>query len=216
MAKTLADLQTSISNRKFEDSVPTGSEYNRRTQFLNEGYKSILRKHYWWWSESSTTFNSVANQSSYGTTDGFPSNIRGSSILELRFDGTLYKPALQSDAFSLLSSGYTGLSQRYMVFNKKLWPLPPYPSSGTNNIAMKYYKISSELSANSDTIDIPDEYSDILVCFALGRIHSLSKRGSAADAYDEFNEIYKEMEVEQNNYLFALKSDEGAEVALYP
>lgn len=216
MAKTLTNLQTSLAGRLFEDSVLTsGTEYNRRTQFLNEGLKSILRKHYWWWTEASTTLNSVASQASYGTTDGFPSNLRGSAILELRFDGTLYTPALQTDAFSLGSSDYSGLSEKYMIFDKKLWPLPAYPSSGTANIAMKYYKISSELTTGASTIDIPDEYSDILVCFALGRIHSPQKRGSAADAYEEFNEIYKEMEVEQNNYLFALKSDEGSEVALY-
>lgn len=215
MAKTLTNLQASLSNRLFEDSVPTGTEYNRRTQFLNEGLKSIIRKHYWWWTEASTTFDSVANKVSYAVADGFPSDIRGSSILELRFDGTLYVPSLQTDAFSSTTADYTGLSERYMVFNKSLYPLPAYPSAGTDNIAIKYYKISAELTTGASTIDIPDEYADILVCFALGRINSLSKRGSAADAFDEFNEIYKEMEVEQNNYLFALKSDNDSVQALY-
>lgn len=218
MAKTLANIQTALSYRMAEDSVPTagGNEYLRRTQFINEGYKSILRKHFWWWTEETTTFNSVANQTSYAVADGFPSNIRGSAILELRYQGALIDPVDQTEAFGLESSG-SGLSQRYYIFDKQLWPVNVFSASVTNGIAMKYYKISSELTTGTDTIDIPDEYADILVSFALGRLTAQdSERGSAADAYDEFNEIYKEMEVEQNNYLFALKSTSNQATALYP
>lgn len=217
MAQTLTQLLQSLSYRMREDSVPSGSESARRTQFLNEGYLSITRKHFWWWTEASTTFNSVANQASYTSSDGFPSTIRGSSILELRVDGQLYTPVLQTDAFTSQPASYAGFSQEYMVFNKSLYLLPPYGTSSTNGIALKYYRIPTILSAASDTILIPDEYADILVAFALGRLRAIgSQRGSAADAYDEFNEIYKEMEVEQNNYLFALKSGESANQALYP
>lgn len=208
MAVTLTNLQTKLSYRMAEDSVPTssGSEWARRTQFLNEGLHSVLRKHYWWWTEASTTFSSVANQTSYSTSDGFPSDIRNSAILELRFNNVLYTPVLQSEVFDLESVN-TGLSKKYYVFNKKLWPINPFESTISNGISIKYYKISADLSSGSDTIDIPDEYADVLVAFALGRLSSLdSERGSAADAFDEYKEIYKEMEVEQNNYLFALKA----------
>lgn len=218
MSVTLSELHTRLSYRLAEDSVPatSGSEWNRRTQFINEGYRSIVRKHYWWWTEATDSFNSVANQTSYTSAHGFPSDIRGSSILELRIDGKLYTPALQSEAFDLQSSNYSGLSQKYIIFNKSLYPLPAYPSSGTDNIVMKYYKIPSALSSGSDTILIPDEYADILVAFALGRKQSQdSKRGSAADSYDEYNEIYKEMVEEQKAYLFALKADTTDYAALY-
>jgi len=218
MATSLTNLHTSLSGRLAEDSVPStsGGEWLRRTQFFNEGVRSIIRKHYWWWTEKSTTFSSEANQASYTYAQGFPSDIRGSSILELRFDGTLYSPALQTDAFTLTNSAYSGLSQKYIVFAKSLYPLPAYGSTGTNNIAIKYYKISTALTTGSDTIDIPDEYADILVSFALGRIQAQdSERGSAADSYDEFNEIYEEMKVEQSNYTFALKSDQANGSAIY-
>lgn len=209
MSTTLTELHARLSRRLGEDSVPTitGNEGMRRTQFINEGLKAITRKHYWWWTEKSTTFSSVANQASYSTSDGFPSDIRNSHILELRFDGTLYTPAIQSDVFDLTNASYSGKGQEYMVFAKSLYPLPAYPSTGTDNVSVKYYKVPSLLSSGSDAIDIPDEYADILVAFALGRIQSLDgKRGSAADNYDEFKEIYQDMEKEQNNYLFALKS----------
>ena len=105
MATTLTQLQQRLSYRLAEDSVPTitGNEGLRRTQFINEGLKSITRKHFWWWTEKSDTFDSVANQTSYTYAQGFPSDIRGSAILELRFDGTLYTPALQTDAFEMTS-----------------------------------------------------------------------------------------------------------------
>lgn len=102
------------------------------------------------------------------------------------------------------------------MFNNTLYPVPVFGDSTTDAVAIKYYKVWTELTTGSDVCIIPDDFSDILVAFALARVHTISgKRGSAADAFDEFNEIFKEMSMEQNNYLFALKSDESGEVALY-
>jgi len=214
---TLTQILTKISYRLGEDSAPSGTEKTRRIQFINEGGKSIVRKHYWWWTEESITFNSVANQESYSSVDGFPSDIRGTSILELRYSGTLYTPTTQTIAFSLTNSDYSGLSENYFIFDGSLYPVPVFGASTTNAVSMKYYKTWTDLSSDSDICIIDDDFVDILVAFALARVHKISgKRGSAADAFDEFNEIYKEMSMEQNNYLFALKSDESSEVALYP
>ena len=216
MSTTLTQILTKISYRIGEDSAPSGTEKTRRIQFINEAGKSIVRKHYWWWTEGSTSFNSVADQTSYGTADGFPSDLRGTSILELRYSGTLYNPTTQTTAFSLTNSTYSGLSQEYFLFNNSLYPVPVFGASTTNAVTMKYYKTWTALSADSDVCMIPDDFSDILVAFALARVHNISgKRGSAADAFDEFNEIYKEMSMEQNNYLFALKSNESDVTALY-
>lgn len=216
MSTTLSQLQTRMSLRLGEDSVPSGNEYTRRTQFFNEAGKSIVRKHYWWWTEASTSFNSVANQTSYTSTDGFPSNIRGSSVLELRYNGTLYTPVQQTEAFNLTNSDYSGLSENYFIFNKTLYPVSPFGDSIVNGVTMKYYKVWTTLSNNSDVVDVPDDFADLLVAFALARVFSIdSERGSAADNFDEFNEIYKEMEMEQNNYLFALKSSQSDTVALF-
>lgn len=213
---TLTNLLSRVSMRLGEDSVPTGNEATRRTQFINEAGKSIIRKHYWWFTEGSDAFNSVANQTSYSTADGLPSDLRGSSILELRYNGTLYTPVVQTDPFSLTNSTYSGLSQRYFMFSGSLYPVPVFGASGTDTIAIKYYKQWTTLASGSDICIIPDDFVDILVAFCLARVHTISgKRGSAADAFDEFNEIYKEMSIEQNNYLFALKSDESSELALY-
>jgi hypothetical protein len=213
---TLTQILTKISYRLGEDSAPSGAEKTRRIQFINEGGKSIIRKHYWWWTETSTTFDSVADQASYSSVDGFPSDIRGTSILELRYSGTLYTPATQTTAFSLTNSDYSGLSQNYFIFNNSLYPVSAFGTSTADAVAVKYYKTWTDLSADGDICIISDDFVDIVVAFALARILNISgKRGSAADAFDEFNEIYKEMSMEQNNYLFALKSSESSETALY-
>lgn len=216
MAKTLTQLHTALSFRYAESSVPTGTEYNRRTQFFNEAIFAITRKHYWWWTEGSDAFNSIANQTSYSSADGFPSDIRNSLILELRYNGQLYTPTSQTTAFNLPNTTYSGLAQEYFIFNKSLYPVPPFPASGTDTITLKYYKIPTVLSSGSDTILLPDEYADILIAFALGRVLARDgKRGSAADAYDEYNEIYKDMVSEQTKYEYALKSNENHLVADY-
>lgn len=216
MSTTLGSLLTSISLRLGEDSEPIGNEKTRRIQFINEAGKSLVRKHYWWFTEESTTFDSIADSTTYTQAQGFPSDLRGSSILELRINGTIYNPALQSEVFSMTNSTYSGLANKFFVFNKILNISPSYGTSTTDAIAIKYYKVWTALSADADVCIIPDDFADILVAFALGRIFTISgKRGSAADVYDEFNEIYKDMSSEQNNYLFALKSDEQSLDALY-
>jgi len=208
MATTADNLQLSLAYRLHEDSAPSGTEASRRLQSLNEAYFTVLRKNPWWFTEAKSTFNSVADQESYTSTDGFPSDLRGSSILELRYNDTLYTPILQSEAFSeYTGTYYTGHTQSYFVFNKSLYPVPKFPAAGTNNVTIKYYKYPTKLVSGSDTVLIPDEYADILVSFALARKYQAKgKRGSASDAFDEFNEVLAQMNKEQNDYMFALKS----------
>lgn len=217
MATTVSDLKTRIAYRLRERNAPDGVEASRRLQFMNEGQRTLLRKHYWWFSETTAAFNSVADKEYYETSDGFPSNIRGSAILELRYDGQLYTPMTQTEAFQTDDDRYASRSQSYFVFNKRLYPVPRFPSAGTNNVTLKYYRVASLLTNDASELLIPDEYADAVVSFVVGRIHQYDgKRASASDAYDEFNETLKEMKIEQNNYLMALKSSETELEAMFP
>lgn len=205
MATTLANLQTSIAYRLGEDSSPSGVEKTRRTQFINEGYFNVMRRHYWWFSESTDTFATVASQESYGTADGVASDIRDNLILELRFDGLLHKQITQTDAFNIQASGYAYGAQNFFVFDNKIYPVPVWSSVGT--VSIKYFKWPAKLSLDADEIIIPDEYADCLVSFGVGRVLQIDdERGSASDAFDEFEEIIKQMHKEQNDYNFALKN----------
>jgi hypothetical protein len=211
MATTLANIQTAIAYRLGEDSAASGTEKTRRTQFINEGYFNVIRRHYWWFTETTGSFTSVADQTSYGTADGVPTDIRDSMILELRFGGVLHTPMLQTEAFDTYNSTYASRSQSYFIFNKKIYPVPVWSSVAT--VDLKYYKIPSKLSADADTVLIPDEYADCLVAFGLARVLQVDdERGSAADAMEEFEETLRHMITEQNNYMFALKSQGNEEL----
>lgn len=201
MAVTVDNLQLALAYRLGERSAPSGVESERRLSFINQAYRSILREHYWWFTETDTTFNSVANQESYTPgLNSFPTDIRSSLILELRYDGKLISPLTQTQAMSCLSSGYTNYSESYFMFNSKLYPVQVFSTTDTANCSIKYFKNPPALTTGSDTIVIPDMYCDVLTSYAFGRFCQInSKRGSAADGFDEYNEILKQMRTEQNN-----------------
>lgn len=81
---------------------------------------------------------------------------------------------------------------------------PSTPASGTitaqkKAITIKYYQKATKLTADGDTVVIPDEFASALDAFAYGRINQIDdERGSAADGFDEFEEIIKQMTIEQN------------------
>jgi hypothetical protein len=214
MAMTVADLQLSLAQRLGEDSAPNvTNEKARRLAYLNEAYRSILRKNYWWFTEKLFTFNSVANQTKYGTADGFPSDFR--KFLEVRCDGRLIVPVSQPQAFQSYDANYSTHSEGYFVFAGEMYPTPVFPSSGTNNITGKYYYTPAKLNLDADLIVIPDIFSDVLVAYAYARMAlKRGKRGSSADGFDEWKEILKDMQVEQNNYLFGLQQEVETE-AMY-
>lgn len=80
---------------------------------------------------------------------------------------------------------------------------PTTPATGTisvikNNIVYHYYKFGENLSSDSDTVLIPDQFSDVLPAFAAGRLFQIEgARGKAADSFDEVGEIVKSMRQEQ-------------------
>lgn len=209
MAKTLANLNLSLAYRLGENSAPSdANETARRKSFINEAYRDIMRRHYWWFSEETTTFNSVANQASYATADGVPTDLR--AVLELRFQDKVYRQITQVDAMGALTIPYNNASQSYFLFDGKIYPVPPFSSSVVNGIALKYYKNPTELSATSDSIIIPDIFSDVLVTYAYARVMQIKgKRGSASDGFEEHKEILSNMVEEQNKYLFSLKEANG-------
>lgn len=216
MAKTLTNLQTSLAYRLDEDSVPnsTSAEYKKRLSFINEAYRDIVRRHTWWFTETTGQFTTVANQASYGSADGVPTDIR--AILELRFQNKLYTPITQSEGMGAMTLPYSNYSESYFEFGGKIYFVPPIGSSVTNGVTLKYYKSHTDLATGTDTIIIPDIFSDALVAYPYARtIGKESERGSAGDGYAEYTEILKIMTEEQNKYLFQFKSSSNELVGEY-
>ncbi len=214
MAMTVADLQLTLAQRLGENSAPNDTnEKARRLGYFNEAYRSILRKNYWWFTEKTFSFDSVASQASYSTADGFPSDFR--KFLEVRYNGSLITPVVQPTAFSSQDSSYPTESAGYYIFAGSMYPTPVFPDSGTDYITGKYYYTPAKLALDADLIVIPDIFTDVLVAYAYARMSlKRGKRGSSADGFDEWKEILKDMQVEQNNYLFGLQQ-EAETVALY-
>lgn len=67
------------------------------------------------------------------------------------------------------------------------------------NLVYRYWSYYTELSASTDTILIPDQYTDVLVAYAYGRYGYLDDtRANASDGFEEYNQILMDMKKEQN------------------
>lgn len=86
------------------------------------------------------------------------------------------------------------------------------PATGTmtateRNIIYRYWSYATDLSADTDTIIIPNLYADILPAFAYGRLkQTKGLRGSSGDGFEEYNQIYNNMLAEQNRRKFMYKN----------
>lgn len=76
------------------------------------------------------------------------------------------------------------------------------PATGTitatkNNIVIRYYFYPTALTSTSDTVVIPDQYTEALVAYVWARLaHLDGERGTAEDGFNEFNEIVGEIKKE--------------------
>lgn len=76
------------------------------------------------------------------------------------------------------------------------------PATGTitatkNNIILRYYYYPAAITATTDTVVVPDQYTEGLVAYVWARLaHLDGERGTASDGFDEFNEVLLEMKKE--------------------
>jgi hypothetical protein len=206
MAKTLADVLTALAYRMGEDSSPSdAAESARRIRYINMGYFKIFTTQSFWFDKKSTTFNSVANQETYTTVGGFPSDYR--DMIELRVDNKVYTYIPESEVTGLYDStvqffNYNQLvnARHWYVFgDAELHILPATPSAGTANISMKYHAWPTEVTSTSGTFLIPDMFTHMLDAYAFAQLSSIdSERGDKADAIAEFNDALTDLVVEDN------------------
>lgn len=214
MALTLANLLTSLAYRLGEDSSPSdATEKAKRVRFINEAYRKVCARHPFWFLEGSITFDSVANQETYTTTDGFPTDYR--DMIELRVDNKVYTYIPMPQVFGLYDStmnlfNYEDLisNKHWYIFDNTLHILPKPSANGTDNISMKYFKNATEVTTDAGTFLIPDQYLEgLLVAYAFGRMSQIdSERGDAADGFAEYEETFRELVSEENRRKFFNKS----------
>lgn len=89
---------------------------------------------------------------------------------------------------------------------------PTTPATGTitvtkNNIVYRYWRKHVDFTADTDTIIIPDEYSEIVAAYVFYRLRG-SMRGLfdvATDAANEFNSLLTDLVAENNRRKFYFK-----------
>lgn len=206
MALSALDIQTAVAYRLGEDAaVSDTNESARRLSYINEAYRSVLSKSNWWFTEKVANFSSVANKESYSSSDGVPTDIR--TIIELRYDNTLYGEVQQTDIFSGTTKPYSNVSNSFYLFGGLIYPIPVFTTNGSNNVSLKYYAGFTKLTSNASTLLIPELYQDVIVAYVYARVSLTDDlRGAASDAFDEFNELLNRLVAENNRYLFSHKS----------
>lgn len=205
MATTLGDLRTELAFRLGENSAPGDTnETARRDAWLNEGYLKLVGRAFWWFCEAEDTFDSAAAQEGYGTADGLPADVR--AIFEVRVNDKLYtfKPLSEiskqyDPSNSIFNYVNITIRQHWYFFANKIYFLPVISDSGTDNIAIKYWKSATKLALVGDTVIIPDEYAYMLVDYAYARKMMVDeKRGSTSDGLAFYEEYYVELMSENN------------------
>lgn len=82
------------------------------------------------------------------------------------------------------------------------------PATGTivttwQNLVIDYWYYPPALVLPSDEVVIPDQFTDILTAYAFGRLSYVDDmRGNSADAFEEYNQILKDMRIENNKKLW--------------
>jgi len=108
-----------------------------------------------------------------------------SGAVESAYNGTFKIKAISTTQFT-----YTLLSSTTSPANGTI-------TATKNNIIIRYYFYPAALTSTSDTVVIPDQYTESLVAYVWSRLaHLDGERGTAEDGFNEFNEIIGEIKKE--------------------
>lgn len=214
LASDFRDMLEVRVDRKVASPISTPTIYNNFDYPpLNYDYDLLIDR---WWifgdselhllpvpSSAPTTFTLSSLTSSSGVATGTTSSAHGLKV----GDYITVSGANETDYNGVfrLSSIPSTTTFTYSVENS-----PSSPATGTismywNNVVYRYMRQHTDFTTGTDTTIIPDRFTDILVAYALGRKMSgpiEDERGSSADAFEEYNQILKDMKIENNRKKF--------------
>lgn len=150
---------------------------NRIKNWINMGYHDFTLRELWPFRETTDTITTVAGTQEYVLSTEF-TDIDQQSIISVAIQGAnnrklSYVPynQLRATAPDLSTIG-SSVPDNYYIKSGKIgfWPQP----DADYTIAIDYYKVPTELSADSDTPIIPLGYREALVQYALSLEHDFN------------------------------------------
>lgn len=175
-ARTFKELQDEVLAHGFDDT-----RYRTRIKaWLNEAQQRIVRRARLYTRELQETFTTTAGTASY---DLEPGLIRVRSV-RLTDDHAQLEPATLEWVDQQPAS--TGKPSRYALSGESL-VLYPTPSSGYP-VEIRYWARPDKLVNDDDVLQIPNDYGDLLISWALWKAYkSEDDQPAAADHRSDFD-----------------------------
>jgi hypothetical protein len=181
---------------------------NRVTKWINLGQSDFILRELWPFREATGTLATVASTQEYDLSTNF-SGLDEQNILSVAIQGTggtklIYWPYNQLRESHPDLDTETGTPTRYYIKAGQIgfWPVP----NSVLSIAIDYYKLPTELSADADETIIPVNYRESLMHYALSLEHDFNTDPDLA--IKEMNR-YEDIVTLARQNLLAQPSDSG-------
>lgn len=126
---------------------------------------SYYQKERFWFNETTGTFSTIASQSSYGSSDGIPTDIAEIDYMEVT-NATNDKPEIRlaesvDEIMKLIGAGGTSSYPEQYVYYQEKFYFYPIPTA-VKTITVYYQQKYAELSSDSDTNDWTTYAEDLI------------------------------------------------------
>lgn len=175
---------------------------NRVKNWINFGYHNFVLRELWPFRETTGTLNTVAGTQEYGLSTNF-TDLDAQNIISVAIQGASHRKLpyfpynqLRASEPDFDNEGQ-GLPEYYYIKggNIGFWPEP----GAIYSVAIDYFKVPTELSADADEPDIPIAYRQALVQFALSKEHDFNTDPDLAQK--AMNEYEQTVELARQNLL---------------
>lgn len=171
---TLSEIRTNVLSLLGKSDATTT---NRVTKWINLGQSDFILRELWPFREATGTLTTITGTQEYDLSTNFSALDEG-NIISVAIQGSsasklIYWPynQLRQD-FPDFDAEAQGTPTRYYIKAGQigLWPAP----NSAYTISIDYYKIPTELSADSDETIIPVNYRESLMHYALSLEHDFN------------------------------------------
>jgi hypothetical protein len=165
----LSDIRTRIANNVNRNDIPD-SAGGLIDRWINDSQRQICRSYNFSFMETETTTTTVEDQTSYSLPDGTGTTLRFKSEISLELiepvslDRKPLKKTTKQDAERVFRTNKSGRPKQYAIQQKAIFFYPTPTSNSSNNwtVNIEYYGYLADLSADTDTNDLVDDFPEVL------------------------------------------------------